>query len=81
MYPLKKRLNDYLGTLRHQNGNLNYANYSLDENHRSNDDFETFVNKGSKLNALESLEINRRKFDNVLLNNQYDINNSPLLDA
>ena len=34
--------------------------------------------KDSRLNALEMLEINRRKFDNVLLNNQLDINNSPL---
>ena len=33
-----------------------------------------------KLNALESLEINKRKFDGVLPNEQLDVNSSPLLN-
>ena len=37
-------------------------------------------NKGARLNALESLEINKRKFCNVLLNDQVDIKSSPLLN-
>ena len=50
--------------------------------HIFDDNFEILhvSNKGLKLNALESLEINKRKFDNILLNDQLDLNTSPLLN-
>ena len=38
------------------------------------------ADKGLKLNALESLKINKRKFDDVLLNDQVDLNSLPLLN-
>ena len=38
------------------------------------------IQKGKKLNLLESLEINRLKYDNVLLDDQFDPNSSPLLN-
>ena len=37
-------------------------------------------NKGLRLNALESLEINRYKNKNKLSNDQIELNNSPLLN-
>ena len=65
----QKRLKDHLGSFRNENGKSNYANHLLEENHRFNDNFEILhtADKGSRLNA-------------VLLNNQLDINNSPLLN-
>lgn len=37
-------------------------------------------NKGKKLDALEALEINKRKNEPTLLNDRMDLNNSPLLN-
>ena len=52
------------------------------ENHIFDDNFEILhvSNKGLNLNELESLEINKRKFDNILLNDQLDLNSLPLLN-
>ena len=59
-----------------------YAKHVFDENHNFNDDFEILhvADKGKKLDLLETLEINRLKYKNVLLNDKLDLNNSPLLN-
>ena len=62
---------------------LNYANHTADFDHIIVNDFKILhiEEKGTKMNVLESLEINKRKFDNIiLLNDQTDINSSPLLN-
>ena len=62
--------------------NSNYANHLISENHHFNDDYKILhiEQKGRKLNFLEALEINKLKFSGNLLNDQTDLNNSPLLN-
>ena len=70
-------------SFRNEDGKSNFAKHFLIEpDHVFNTDFEILhvENKGLKLNALESLEINRLKNDDILLNDQIDINSSPLLN-
>ena len=54
----------------------------IEPDHVFNTDFKILhvENKGLKLNALKSLEINRFKNNDILLNDQIDINSSPLLN-
>lgn len=54
----------------------------LEFEHNFNDNFKILhvSNKGSKLDLLETLEINKQKHLDVLLNDQVDLNNSPLLN-
>ena len=61
----------------------NYANNTADFDHIFVNDFKILhiEEKGKKMNVLESLEINKQKFDNILLNDQTDINSSPLLNV
>ena len=70
----KERIDDHSRSL--EDGKSKYAEHILLENHIFDDNFEILhvSNKGLKLNALESLEINKRKFDNILLNDQLDFN-------
>ena len=70
-------------SFRKEDGISNFAKHFLIEtDHVFNTDFEILhvENKGLKLNALESLEINRLKNNDILLNDQIDINSSPLLN-
>ena len=55
----------------------------IDFNHNFNNKYKILhkVNKGIILNLLETLEINRLKNCDVLLNNQLDLNSQPLLNA
>ena len=78
----KERIVDHSRSFRLEDGKSEYAEHVLLENHIFDDNFEILhvSNKGLKLNALESLEINKRKFDNILLNDQLDLNSSPLLN-
>ena len=78
----KDRINDRSRSYRNGDGKSKYADHILDENHFFDDDFKILhvTNKGVRLNALESLEINKKKLDNVLLNDQLDLNSSPLLN-
>ena len=54
----------------------------MQSNHEFDLNFEILhtEGKGLKLNLLESLEINKLKNTDVLLNDQIDLNNSPLLN-
>ena len=79
----KERVDEHFRSYRLKNKKSNYANHLLDNtDHVSNRDYKILhtADKGLKLNALESMEINRRRFDNVLLNDQLDLNSSPLLN-
>ena len=61
----------------------NYSKHILNENHIFNDDFNILhiATKGAKLNALESLQIDKLKNKNKLLNDKLELNNnSPLLN-
>ena len=57
----------------------NYAKYTADFDHIFDNDFKILhiEEKRTKMNALESLEINKRKSYNTLLTDQKDINSSP----
>ena len=59
-----------------------YAKHLVEEKHEFNEHFTILhqSEKGSSLNYLESLEINKLRFKNYLLNDQLEINNSPLLN-
>ena len=79
----KERIDEHTHSYRLKNKKSNFANHFLDNpNHIYTDEFNILhtADKGLQLNALESLEINKRKFDDVLLNNQVDLNSSPLLN-
>ena len=54
----------------------------LEEDHIFDENFEILhvSNKGKMLDNLESLEINRRKSLDILLNDQLDLNDSPFLN-
>ena len=59
-----------------------YAAHLINESHAFNDNFEILhiQNKSRKLNFLEFKEINRYKHSGLLLNDQLEVNNSPLLN-
>ena len=59
-----------------------YSTHIIEEPHTPNFDYTILhvESKGLRLNALESLEINRHKNNSNLLNDQLDLNNSPLLN-
>ena len=78
----KTRIKEHKNSFLNQKNNSNYANHILNENHTFNDNFKILhlENKGKKLNFLESLEINRLKNTGTLLNDQTDLNASPLLN-
>ena len=61
---------DHSRSFRLEDGKSEYAEHVLLENHIFDDNFEILhvSHKGLKLNALESFEINKRKFDNILPN-------------
>ena len=65
-----------------KNRKFNYANHLLDKkDHIFNGKIEILhkADKRLKLKALESMEINRGRFD-MLLHEQSDLNSSPLLN-
>lgn len=77
------RMTDHDRSYTKEDGISNYAAHFLEkQDHSFNLDFKILhtSNKGSKLNALETLEINRRKNGGFLLNNQQDFKNTPLLN-
>ena len=76
-------IDEHTRSFRLKNGKSNFANHFFDNpNDIYTDEFKMLhtADKGLKLNALKSLEINKRKFDDVLLNDQVDSNGSPLLN-
>ena len=77
-----KRLKEHQSSFIKGKTDSNYANHLLEYNHNFNHNFEILhtEKKGFKLNLLESLEINKLKSSKNLLNEQLDLNNSPLLN-
>ena len=75
-------MQDHFRSYFDQDDASNYANHLLEANHRFNNNYKVLhqEQKGEKLNALEALEIDKLRDDNVLLNNQLDLNSSPLLN-
>ena len=78
----EKRMYGHNYSFRYNDGKSNYANHLLEKDHSYNDNFKILhlSDKGPKLDLLETLEINKHKYLNVLLNNQLDLNSSPLLN-
>jgi GIY-YIG catalytic domain len=78
----KKRISEHKRSFLNQKTDSTYSNHIIEENHDFDENFEILhINsKGTKLNFLEALEINRLKNSENLLNDQTDINNSPLLN-
>ena len=60
----------------------NYAKHLVNENHNFDENFKILhiENKGQKLNNLEIMEINKYKHNDLLLNDQVELSNSPLLN-
>lgn len=77
-----KRITEHKNNFLKEKTDSTYANHLLSEKHNFNEDFKILhkENKGKKLNLLESLEINKLKNTNLLLNDQLDLNGSPLLN-
>ena len=75
-----ERIDDHECSYFKEDGKSNYANHVIDELRSFNSDLKILhqVEKSNRLNLLETLEINKLRFDNVLLNSQLDLNNSPL---
>ena len=78
----RERIREHFRSYFNQDDGSNYANHLIDFNHRFNNKYSILhqENKGAKLNLLETIEINRLKYRNILLNNQVDLNCSPLLN-
>ncbi|KAK9879490.1 hypothetical protein WA026_006560 [Henosepilachna vigintioctopunctata] len=76
------RLSEHKRSFEKKKTDSHYANHLIDENHKFSSEFEILYreNKGSKLNLLESLQINKFKNSGLLLNSQLDVNTSPLLN-
>lgn len=76
------RLKEHHRSFRLRNNNSTYANHLLENNHNFNPDFKILhvQNKSRKLNLLECLEINKYNKLGLLLNDQTEVNNSPLLN-
>lgn len=77
----KKRILEHKNSFKNRKDDSTYANHLLEENHMFDDNFDILhiENKGKKLDLLEALEINKYKNSGFLLNEQTDINSSPLL--
>ena len=77
-----ERMSEHFRSYRLNYRKSNYANHTADFDHIFVNDFNILhiKEKRTKMNALESLELNKRKFYNILLNYQTDINSSPLLN-
>ena len=78
----EERLKEHSRSYRLKNNKSNYATHLINCDHLFDSNFKVLhvADKGSRLNALESLEINKRKSTGTLLNDQKDLNSSPLLN-
>lgn len=76
-----KRIKEHKDCYRLQTNNSHYAKHLLEEAHDFNSEFKILhtENKSLKLNNLEILEINKQSKSQLLLNEQLDFGNSPLL--
>ena len=78
----EKRIKEHKTSFNKKYTNSHYALHLNNEKHNFDKNFEILhlENKSIKLNLLESMEINKHKKLNILLNDQLDLNNSPLLN-
>lgn len=79
----KTRINEHRKSFINQKTDSTFANHLINENHNFNPNFKILhiENKSMKLNLLESMEINKlKKKTDIILNDQIDTNNSPLLN-
>lgn len=78
----KKRMREHQRSYTNEVGNSTYADHLKEFGHSFNHNFEILHNdrKSTRLNLLESLEINRYNSRKVLLNDQTDVDRSPLLN-
>ena len=78
----KKRINEHKYSFNKFKLNSNYAKHLLEENHAFDENFKilNLENKNKKLNFLESMQINKFKNQDILLNDHLDLNDSPLLN-
>ena len=79
---LQTRITEHKRSFINNKNNSTYSNHLLENQHTFDENFKILhvENKGKKLNLLESLEIKRLKNSNLLLNDQLELNNSPLLN-
>ena len=77
------RKHNYFRSYINKDSVSNYSTHLNEKNHCFNDDFKVlhWSYERAYLNALEFLEIYTRKNLGVLLNNQLDVNSSPLLNS
>jgi hypothetical protein len=77
-----KRIAEHRNSFIKDKQDSTYANHLLQETHTFSEDFDILhlENKSLKLTLLESMEINKYKFTDCLLNDQVDTNSSPLLN-
>ena len=78
----RKRLKEHYSSFINNKLDSNYGIHLQESQHNFNQNFQILhlQNKGQKLNLLEALEINKLKNSQILLNDQLDLNNSPLLN-
>ncbi|MVN25614.1 hypothetical protein GO639_10705 [Staphylococcus aureus] len=78
----RNRIQEHHKSYVNKKTNSTYSNHLLEENHIFNEEFEILhiENKGLKVNHLEAMEINKLKNSNILMNDQLDLNRSPLLN-
>lgn len=78
----KKRISEHKNSYIKNKTDSTYACHLIEEKHLFNDNFNILhvENKGQRLSLLECLEINKNKKTGNLLNDQIEINNSPLLN-
>lgn len=76
------RIKEHKNSYNKKHTDSHYALHLNNEQHNFDDNFEILHQepKSIKLNFLETMEINRYKKFNVLLNDQLDLNGSPLLN-
>lgn len=78
----KKRIQEHQRSYRLDSTHSTYANHLNELGHSFNNNYEIIhvENKSSRLTLLESLEINRYNARKILLNEQIDVDRSPLLN-
>lgn len=77
-----KRIKEHYSSFINGKSDSNYGLHLRECNHSFNQNFKILhsENKGHRLNLLETLEINKLKNSENLLNDQLELNNSPLLN-
>lgn len=76
------RMKEHERSYRDKTSDSTFSKHCLDFNHKFNNNFKILhiQDKSKKLNLLESLQINKFSKQGIILNEQVDFNNSPLLN-